>query len=141
VVCGGGSDKVQADVRDDTAADCEEVAVPDPPPLLVGTIQVTRAGYLVARLTCPPRESSCSGTLSGKTIRRIGGRFISLGQAGFRLREDQMLAVKAKIPSANRRALKGARRVKIRVIATNVNSATGAKSTVTRTPTVVTRGL
>jgi hypothetical protein len=76
-----------------------------------------------------------------KTVRRVSGRFIKLGQINYRLREQQGKVFRARISAKDRAALKRARRVKVRAVVTNVNADTGASTNATKLATVTTRGL
>jgi hypothetical protein len=139
--CGGGTDTVLGEARDDISGDCENVALLPPSALAIKQVQVTRAGFVVATIGCPASEEVCSGLLYVKTVRRIGGRFIQLGRVGYRLRGGLTRATKARIAPKDRKALRKARRVKVRVIVTNVNGNTGQSTNATKLATVTTRGL
>jgi hypothetical protein len=76
-----------------------------------------------------------------KTVRRVAGSFISLGKTGYRLRGGDTKVVKGKIAAADRRKLRHARRVKIRVVVSNSNPDIGAITSATKLATVTTRGL
>jgi hypothetical protein len=86
-------------------------------------------------------ERSCTGAVIVKTVRRVARRFIQLGRVNYRLRGGLGRAIRAKIRPSDRRPLKRAKRLKVRVIVTNVNSDIGASTNATRVATVTTRGL
>jgi Ca2+-binding RTX toxin-like protein len=139
--CGGGTDGVQSEARDDIAGNCENVSIAPPSAVAIGSVQVTRAGFVVLKLTCPVVERSCGGAIFVKTVRRLGGRFITLAKFGYRLRERESKIVRHAIATKDRKPLKRARRVKVRALVTNVNSDTGASTNATKLATVTTRGL
>jgi Ca2+-binding RTX toxin-like protein len=139
--CGGGSDAVQADARDDTAGNCENVSVARPTAVTINSVQVTRAGFVVVKVTCPGVERSCAGAIIVKTVRRVARRFIKLGQVNYRLRGGQGKVFRAKIATKDRKALRKARRVKVRAVVTNANADTGDATNATKLATVTTRGL
>ena len=139
--CGGGTDTVQADARDDTAGNCESVSVARPTAVTINSVTVTRAGFVVVKISCPGVERSCSGAIIVKTVRRVARRFIKLGQVNYRLRGGQSKVFKAAIKTADRRALRKARRVKVRAVVTNANADTGDSTNATKLATVTTRGL
>jgi hypothetical protein len=139
--CGGGTDSVQGEARDDIAGNCENVSVARPTAVLINSVQVTRAGYVVVRVTCPTVERSCAGAIIVKTVRRVARRFIKLGQVNYRLRSGQAKVFRAKIGAKDRKALRRARRVKVRAVVTNVNPETGDSTNATKLATVTTRGL
>jgi hypothetical protein len=139
--CRGGTDAVQGEARDDIAGNCENVQIAPPSIVAINSVQVTRAGFVVVKVTCPVVERSCAGAIIVKTVRRISHRFIKLGQINYRLREQQAKVFKARIAAKDRKALRKARRVKVRAVVTNVNSETGVSTNATRLATVTTRGL
>jgi Ca2+-binding RTX toxin-like protein len=139
--CGGGTDSVQSEARDDIAGNCEKLSIAPPSPVTIQRIQVTRAGYVVLKLTCPPVERSCGGAIFVKTVRRLGGRFITLAKFGYHLRERESKIVRHTIAVKDRKPLKRARRVKVRALVTNVNSDIGASTNATKLAKVTTRGL
>ena len=139
--CGGGSDRVQGEARDDITGNCEDVKLSPPTAVTLGAVQVTRAGFVVVTVTCPVVERTCSGAIIVKTIKRIAGRVIKLGQVNYRLRQGQGGALKARIGAPGRKSLKRARRVKVRAVVTNLNGDTGQVTTATKLATVITRGL
>jgi Ca2+-binding RTX toxin-like protein len=139
--CGGGTDSAQVDARDDTAGNCENVEVAKPSAVAINSVTVTRAGYVVVKITCPGVERSCAGAIIVKTVRRVARRFVKLGQVNYRLRGAQAKVFRAKISTADRKVLRRARRVKVRAVVTNVNSDTGDSTNATKLATVTTRGL
>jgi hypothetical protein len=139
--CGGGTDAVQGEARDDIAGNCENVAIAPPTAVTITSVQVTRAGFVVVKVACPKVERSCSGAIIVKTVRRVARRYIKLGQVNYRLREGQSKVFKARIGAKDRKALKRARRVKVRVFVTNANGDTGVSTSTTKLATVTTRGL
>jgi Ca2+-binding RTX toxin-like protein len=139
--CGGGTDFVQGEARDDIAGDCENVDIAPPTAIGIVSMQVTRAGFVVVKLACPLVERSCSGAIIVKSVKRIATRFIRLGQVNYRLRGGLTKIFRAKIGTSDRKTLKRARRVKLRAIVTNANPDTGASTTATKLATVTTRGL
>jgi Ca2+-binding RTX toxin-like protein len=139
--CGGGSDTAQVDARDDTAGNCENVSVAKPAPVRIAGVTVTRAGFVVIRIACPIVERVCSGQIFVKTVRRLGGRIITLGRANYRLRGGLSKVIRIKIATKDRRPLRRARRVKIRALVTNSNGDTGDSTNATKLATVTTRGL
>jgi hypothetical protein len=140
--CGGGTDTVGADGRDDVSGDCETQNIAPPAAVAIKSIVVTRAGFVVVRITCPTVERSCGGTVIVKTVRRVARRFIRLGQVNYaRLRGGDTRVIKARIAKGDRAPLHHARRVKVRAIVTNVNSTTGDSTSATKLATVSTRGL
>jgi Ca2+-binding RTX toxin-like protein len=139
--CGGGTDGVQGEARDDIAGDCENVSIAAPTAVAIGKVQVTRAGFVVVRVSCPVVERSCTGAVIVKTLRRVARRFIQLGRVNYRLRGGLSRAIRAKIGSRDRAPLRRAKRLKVRVIVTNVNSDIGASTNATKVTTVTTRGL
>jgi Flp pilus assembly CpaE family ATPase len=141
VECGGGTDSVQADARDDTSGDCENVDIAAPTAVTIASVVVTRSGFVVVRVACPAVERSCSGVIIVKTVRRVAKRFIKLGQVNYRLRGGESRALRARISAGDRRPLKRAKRVKVRAVVTNANSDTGASTTASKLATVTTRGL
>ena len=141
VNCGGGTDAVQTEARDDVAGNCENLAVAPPTAVRVNSVQVTRAGFVVVKVTCPIVERTCGGAIIVKTVRRVARRFIKLGQVNYRLRGDQSKVFRARIAAKDRKALRRARRVKVRAVVTNVNSDTGDSTNATKLATVTTRGL
>jgi hypothetical protein len=132
---------VQADARDDTAGNCENVSVARPTAVAINSVTVTRAGFVVVKITCPGVERSCAGAIIVKTVRRVSRRFIKLGQVNYRLRGAQAKVFKAAIKAADRKALRKARRVKVRAVVTNANPDTGDSTNATKLATVTTRGL
>jgi Ca2+-binding RTX toxin-like protein len=141
VECAGGTDSVQGEARDDISGDCENVDIAPPTAVSIVRVVVTRAGFVVVRVACPGVERSCAGAVIVKTVRRIAKRFIKLGQVNYRLRGGTSKILRARIAAKDRKALKRARRVKIRTVVTNVNSDTGSQTNATRLSTVTTRGL
>ena len=141
VDCAGGTDSVEGEARDDIAGDCEKVAIAPPTAVTIASVVVTRAGFVVVRVICPVVERSCAGAVIVKTVRRVAKRFIKLGQVNYRLREGQSKVFRARIAAKDRKALKRARRVKVRTVVTNANSETGASTNATKLVTVTTRGL
>lgn len=139
--CGGGSDTVEAERRDDISGDCENRQIAAPAAVAIGRVVVSRSGYVVVRVTCPAVEPFCSGVLSVKTLRRFGCCFITLGKRSYRIRSGASVAIKAKIPSAYRKRLKARKRVGVRAIVPNTNADTGQSTNATRVATVRTRGL
>jgi Ca2+-binding RTX toxin-like protein len=140
--CGGGTDRVQADGRDDVDGDCETKDFAPPAPVAIQSVIVTRAGYVVVRITCPAVEARCGGVVIVKTTRRIARRFIKLGQKNYqRLRGGDSKVVRAKISGRDRRPLRRARRVKVRAVVTNVNTETTLSTSATKIARVTTRGL
>jgi Ca2+-binding RTX toxin-like protein len=139
--CGGGTDAAQVDARDDTAGDCENVSVAPPTPVFIKSIAVTRAGFVVVSFSCPSVERACAGQIFVKTVRRVAKRIITLGRANYRLRGGQDRVTRIKIAAADRRALRKARRVKVRGLVTNSNGDTGVSTNATKLATVTTRGL
>jgi Ca2+-binding RTX toxin-like protein len=139
--CGGGTDSVQGEARDDIAGNCENVDLAPPTAISILSVQVTRAGFVVVKLACPAVESVCGGTMTVKTVRRIAKRFIQLGRLNYRLRGGQTHVYRPKIAKGDRRPLKRARRVKVRTIVTNANGDTGQSTAATKLTTVTTRGL
>jgi hypothetical protein len=105
------------------------------------SVVVTRAGFVVVRVACPAAERSCAGAVIVKTVRRIAKRFILLGQVNYRLRGATNKIFRARIGAKDRKALKRAKRVKVRTVVTNANSDTGSQTNATRLNTVTTRGL
>jgi Ca2+-binding RTX toxin-like protein len=139
--CGGGTDAVQGEARDDIAGNCENVSLAKPSALTINSVTVTRAGYAVVKITCPGVEKVCGGRIYVKTVRRVARRFITLGQLVYRLRGGQSHIYRAKIAAKDRPPLRRARRVKVRVLVTNVNGDTGDSTSATKLATVTTRGL
>jgi Ca2+-binding RTX toxin-like protein len=139
--CGGGTDSVEAERRDDISGDCEDRAISAPTTVGIGSVVVSRAGYVVVRVTCPAVEPFCSGVMTVKTVRRIGRFFIILGKTSYRVRSGATLAVRAKIPKTYRKALRKRRRVGVRAIVPNTNTETGQSTSATKLATVTTRGL
>ncbi|HEX6711878.1 MAG TPA: calcium-binding protein [Thermoleophilaceae bacterium] len=139
--CGGGTDAAEVDARDDVAGNCENLTVAKPTPVTINSVTVTRAGFVVVKVTCPGVERSCAGAIIVKTVRRVARRFIKLGQVNYRLRGNQSKVFRARIAAKDRKALRGARRVKVRAVVTNVNGETGDSSNATTLATVTTRGL
>lgn len=141
VNCGGGTDAVQGEARDDIAGNCENLDIAPPTAVQIDSVQVTRAGFAVVRITCPIVEKSCAGAIIVKSVRRIGPRFVKLGQVNYRLRGGDSKVFKAKIAAGDKKPLKRARRVKVRAVVTNVNPDTAVTTSATRLATVTTRGL
>lgn len=141
VNCNGGTDTVQGEARDDIAGNCENVSTAPPSAVSIVSVQVTRAGFAVVRVACPVTERSCAGAIIVKTVRRVAARFIKLGQVNYRLRGSQSKIFKANIAEKDRKALRKARRVKVRTIVTNANADTGDSTSTTQLTTVTTRGL
>ena len=141
VNCNGGTDTAQVDARDDTAGNCENVSVAPPAPVAIASVTVTRAGFVVVRFSCPIVERACSGQIFVKTVRRVARRIITLGRANYRLRGGQDRVTRIKIAAADRKALRKARRVKVRALVTNANGDTGVSTNATKLATVTTRGL
>jgi Ca2+-binding RTX toxin-like protein len=139
--CGGGTDSAQVDARDDTAGNCENVSVAKPAPVTIASVTVTRAGFVVVRILCPVVEQVCSGQIFVKTVRRLGGRIITVGRASYRLRGGLAKVLRIRIAAKDRRPLRRARRVKVRALVTNSNGATGDTTGATKLTTVTTRGL
>jgi Ca2+-binding RTX toxin-like protein len=139
--CNGGTDSVQGEARDDIAGNCENVSIAPPTPVTIMSVTVTRAGFVVIRVACPAVERSCAGAIIVKTVRRVARRFIKLGQVNYRLRGAQNKIFKAKIATKDRKALRRARRVKVRTVVTNANPDTGDSRNATSLKTVTTRGL
>jgi hypothetical protein len=86
-------------------------------------------------------ERVCSGQIFVKTVRRLGGRIITVGRAAYRLRGGLAKVLRIRIAPKDRRSLRRARRVKVRVLVTNSNGDTGDSTNATRLATVTTRGL
>jgi Ca2+-binding RTX toxin-like protein len=139
--CNGGTDSVQGEARDDIAGNCENVSIAPPTAVAIMSVTVTRAGLVVIRVGCPAVERSCAGAIIVKTVRRVARRFIKLGQVNYRLRGAQNKVFKAKIAAKDRKALRRARRVKVRTVVTNANADTGDSTNATSLKTVTTRGL
>jgi Ca2+-binding RTX toxin-like protein len=139
--CGGGTDAVQGEARDDIAGNCENLSIAPPTAVAIQSVTVTRAGFAVVRIACPVTERSCAGAIIVKTVRRVARRFIKLGQVNYRLRGTQSKVFRARIAARDRKALRRARRVKLRAVVTNVNSDTGDSTNATQLATVTTRGL
>src|SRR3954469_7934921 len=139
--CGGGTDSALADARDDVAGNCENVTIAKPAPVTINSVTVTRAGFVVVKVTCPGIERSCAGAIIVKTVRRVARRFIKLGQVNYRLRGGQAKVFRARIAKGDRKPLRKARRVKVRAVVTNANSDTGDSTSATKLATVRTRGL
>jgi Ca2+-binding RTX toxin-like protein len=141
-LCGGGTDSAQAEGRDHVATDCENQDIAPPAAVAIQSIVVTRAGYVVVRIACPAVEERCGGLVLVKTVRRLAGRFVKVGQQGYiRLFGGDTRVVRAKIAKADRRVLRRARRVKVRALVTNINPDTGVSTSATKLATVKTRGL
>jgi hypothetical protein len=83
----------------------------------------------------------CAGQIFVKTVRRVARRIITLGRANYRLRGGQARVARIKIAAADRKALRKARRVKVRALVTNANGDTGDSTNATKLATVTTRGL
>jgi Ca2+-binding RTX toxin-like protein len=141
VECGGGTDSGQGEARDDISGDCENMDIAAPTGVTIASVVVTRSGFVVVRVACPAVERSCSGAIIVKTVRRVAKSFIKLGQVNYRLRGGDSRALRARISAKDRRALRRARRVKVRTVVTNANSDTGVSTTATRLAMVTTRGL
>ena len=139
--CGGGTDRAEVDTRDDAFADCETLDVSRPAPAVIRSTVVSRAGFVITAVACPSTERACAGGVTVKSVRRIAGRVRTLGIKSYRVLGGREAIVRATIPKSERRVLKRARRVKVRTIVTNYNSATGERSTAARTFTVRTSGL
>ncbi len=139
--CGGGTDSVQGEARDDIGGDCENVDIAAPSVVLISKVQATRAGFVVVTIACPGVEKQCVGAIIVKSVRRIAGRFIKLGQVNYKLRGGLSKVFKAKIATADRKALRKARRVKLRTVVTNANADTGQSTNATKLTTAITRGL
>jgi RTX calcium-binding nonapeptide repeat (4 copies) len=139
--CGGGTDSVQGEARDDVSGDCENVDIAAPTAVMIASVVVTRSGFVVVRVACPGVERSCSGAIIVKTVRRVAKRFIRLGQVNYRLRGGDNRALRARISATDRKPLKRAKRVKVRTVVTNANSDTGTSTSATRLTIVTTRGL
>jgi Ca2+-binding RTX toxin-like protein len=139
--CGGGTDGVQAEARDDISGDCEKLEIAAPTAVNIVSVVVTRAGFVVVRVACPDVERACGGVVIVKTVRRVSKRFIKLGQVNYRVRGGESKIFRARIASNDRKALKKARRVKVRTVVTNVNTDTGGQTTASKLTTVTTRGL
>ena len=139
--CGGGTDAVQADARDDIAGNCENVTLAPPAPVNISSLQITRAGFVVLKLSCPATERNCGGLILVKTIKRLSGRIITAARVGYRFRGGLTRVIRAKIAPNNKPPLRKAKRVKIRASVTNINNDTGQTTSTTKLATVVTRGL
>jgi Ca2+-binding RTX toxin-like protein len=139
--CGGGTDSAQVDARDDTSGNCENVTVAPPTAVLINTVTVTRAGFVVVRFSCSSVERVCAGQIFVKTVRRVAHRIITLGRGNYRLRGGQARVARIKIAAADRKALRKAKRVKVRALVTNSNGDTGDSTNATKLATVTTRGL
>ena len=139
--CGGGTDSVQGEARDDIAGNCEDVDIAPPTAVTIVRVQVTRAGYTVLKLSCPGVEKVCAGFIFVKTVRRYGCCILTLAHVSYRVRGAQTKVIKVKLASAVRRQLRRARRVKLRAVVTNQNGDTGASTNATKLVTVTTRGL
>lgn len=140
-ICGGGTDTAEVDTRDDAFGDCETIDVSRPALAVIRSAVVSRTGVVITVIACPSSERVCAGGVTVKSVRRIAGRVRTLGVKNYRVLGGRQVIVRATIPKSQRRILKRARRVKVRVIATNYNSATGERSTAARTLTVRTSGL
>jgi hypothetical protein len=141
VECAGGTDAVDGEARDDISGDCENVKIAAPTAVKIVSVTVTRAGLVVVRVECPVVERSCAGAIIVKTVKRVSKRFIKLGQVNYRLRSGESKVFRARISAKDRKALKKARRVKVRTVVTTDNSETGASTNATMLSTVTTRGL
>ncbi|MFL5893723.1 MAG: calcium-binding protein, partial [Thermoleophilaceae bacterium] len=139
--CGGGTDSVQAEGRDDISGDCEKLDIAPPTAVAIGTVVVTRTRYVVVGISCPDVERTCAGLVIVKSVRRIGRVFIKLGQVGYRLHGGDQRAIRAQIPKGYLAALKRKRRVRVRAVVTNNNPDTGGSTAATKIATVTTRGL
>jgi Ca2+-binding RTX toxin-like protein len=139
--CAGGTDSVQGEARDEIAGNCENVVLAKPSALKINSVTVTRGGYSVIKITCPGVERVCGGRIYVKTVRRLAKRFITLGQLNYRLRGGFSHIYKARISAKDRKPLKKAKRVKVRVLVTNVNGDNGDSTSATKLATVKTRGL
>lgn len=139
--CGGGTDAVEGEARDDIAGNCENVAIAPPTPVAIQSVIVTRAGYVVVRIACPVVERQCAGQIIVKTVRRLRTRFVKLGQINYRLRGGVNKIFKAQIAAKDRPLLRRARRVKVRTLVSNLNPDTGVSTSATKLTMVSTRGL
>ena len=118
------------------------MSIAPPAPVTINSIVVTRAGFVVVRITCPIVEKACGGVVIVKTVKRIAHRFISLGHVNYsRLHGGDSRFIRARIAPKDRRALRRARRVKVRAIVANTNGDTSVTTTTTKLATVTTRGL
>ena len=140
-LCGGGTDRAEVDTRDDALGDCETIDVSRPAQVSIRRSVVSRAGLVITALACPSSERACAGGVTVKSVRRIAGRVRTLGVKSYRVLGGREAIVTATIPRSQRAVLRRARRVKVRVIVTNYNSATGERATAARTFTVRTSGL
>lgn len=141
VECGGGTDSVQSEQRDDVAGDCENVKVAAPTAVVIRKVQATRAGYVVVTVNCPAVEQQCVGVIIVKTVRRLSRRFVKLGQINYKLRGGLTKVFKAQIKKADRKTLRRARRVKVRTVVTNANALTGDSTNATALTILKTRAL
>ncbi|MEY2433489.1 MAG: hypothetical protein QOC92_3214, partial [Acidimicrobiaceae bacterium] len=137
--CGAGTDSVSADARDEIHGDCETVQVTPPAQVVIGTVTVTKSGYVLVRVTCPATEPSCVGVVNIKTKKKIGKIILKLGSPSYRAAGGKVSVVKSTIPPAFRLALGKAKKVAIAVTVTNVNAVTGLSSTKSATKTVNTK--
>jgi hypothetical protein len=96
---------------------------------------------VVVRIACPNVERLCAGQVFVKTVRRLARRIITVGRANYRLRGGLTKVLRIKIAAKDRKALRKARRVKVRALVTNSNGDTGDSTNATKLATVTTRGL
>ena len=141
LACAGGTDSVVAEARDDIDGDCEKLDIAPPTAARIVSVVVTRAGFVVVRVSCPEAERTCAGAIIVKTVRRIAKRFIKLGQVNWRLRGGDSRAFRAQIAAKDKKPLKRAKLVKVRAVVTNANFDYAMTTSSTRLQTVTTRGL
>ena len=140
-LCSGGTDRAEVDTRDDAFGDCETIDISRPALPVIRSTVVSRTGVVITVIACPGNERRCAGGVTVKSVRRIAGKVRTLGVKNYSVLGGREVIVRATIPKSQRKVLKRARRVKVRVIATNYNSATGERTTAARTFTVRTSGL
>ena len=122
IVCGDGVDFASIDLRDTTAADCEQIdqgAVNEGPNVRIstGTLRVDRQGRARVKLSCPRKVSrGCDGTLSLELYRRQALRSaVAAGAIRYRIRTGRSKRVEVRLSGADRRALSDTRNPRGRI--------------------------
>ena len=117
ILCGDQTDRAYVDVLDRPAGDCEHVATR----FAVGLAALDRTagadGGVVVRVACPGQAAvHCTGTLRAETLRRIKGRKVRVGSAGYSTAAGTTVDVTIPVSEAGRAALDrfgGATRVRV----------------------------
>ena len=117
ILCGDQTDRAFVDVLDRPAGDCEQVSERFAVGLAAVDGSIGADGEVVVRVACPGQVSiRCVGTLRATTLRRVGGRRVRVGGAGFSAGPGTTVDVRMPVSQGARDALArfgGATRVRV----------------------------